>query len=162
MCLRNNRKSWCENLGFGPHPQIYNFGTLANSADPDQTPRSSDAAERGVWSGCALFAYRIFHLKWNKNESTPNTLKFEMESSNWYDWKSPLGEYRLTAVVSSTWMEDLSQLHNHNNVSQTEGEGSRKSSETWNHKTWTHEQKSTQGPAPSSHIASYIVRWSQC
>ena len=40
------------------------FGTLANSADPDQMQLFC-----GIWSGSTLFAYRTFCSKSNKNEN---------------------------------------------------------------------------------------------
>ena len=45
-----------------------------------QCKTRSDAAERGVWSGSPLFAYRSFFLNLNKNEKYhPKTLKTEKE-----------------------------------------------------------------------------------
>ena len=41
-------------------------------------------AERGVWSGSALFANRIFYQSLNKNEKYhPTSLKTKMNWSNW-------------------------------------------------------------------------------
>ena len=45
-------------------------------------PRS-DAAQRGVWSGSPLFAYRMYFQNLNELETYyPTTLKFETDSSN--------------------------------------------------------------------------------
>ena len=44
----------------------------------------SDATERNVWLGSALFGYRIYFLKLNEIETyNAKFLIFEMDSSNW-------------------------------------------------------------------------------
>ena len=55
------------------------FGTLGKQCRP-----RSDAIERSVWSGSALFANRNFYKKSNKNETEHQTpLKLEIDSSIW-------------------------------------------------------------------------------